>query len=217
MILTKLSIYLISKLSLACSALLISGIVLLGDIPMVQAEPYIRVRKNGIVYYYFSDRESKSTKQLSTRAHRPARIICPQNRNKLSHQELEKLVQEASRCHNLPPSLVKAVIRVESNFNPSAISPKGAQGLMQLMPQTAEQLQVNDPYDIRENIFAGTRYLRMLLERFDNRLPLALAAYNAGPQRVNGLQIPPIIETREFVRNVCANFLKYAKEPPPLP
>ena len=87
---------------------------------------------------------------------------------------------------------------------------------MQLMPGTAEDLQVVHPYDAQENIWAGTRYLKMLLEKFNNRLPLALAAYNAGPNRVSRRQdVPPIRETRDFVRNVCANFVKYSGEQHP--
>ena len=114
------------------------------------------------------------------------------------------LIKSVGQHHNLPVALIKAVIRVESNFNPAATSPKGAQGLMQLMPGTANQLQVTNPYDIKENIWAGTRYLGMLLQKFNNNLPMALAAYNAGPQRVAKYQgIPPFKETQGFVRNVC--------------
>ena len=105
---------------------------------------------------------------------RPLRIHPPQSFKKLSPQELEPLIKSASQQHNLPDALIKAVIRVESNFNPAATSPKGAQGLMQLMPGTAEQLQVTNPYDIKENIWAGTRYLGMLLQKFNNNLPMAL-------------------------------------------
>jgi soluble lytic murein transglycosylase-like protein len=129
---------------------------------------------------------------------------------------LEPLIHEVSQQHNLPPSLIKAVIRVESNFNPGATSPKGAQGLMQLMPGTAGDLQVVNAYDAQENVAAGTRYLKMLLEKFNYRLPLALAAYNAGPKRVDQHQdVPPIRETRNFVRDVCKNFVKYSGEPHP--
>jgi len=135
---------------------------------------------------------------------------------RLTPAELEPLIHEVSQRHNLPASLIKAVIRVESNFNATATSPKGAQGLMQLMPGTADDLQVADPYDAQENVWAGTRYLKMLLEKFNNRLPLALAAYNAGPKRVDQHQnVPPIRETRDFVRNVCENFIKYSGEQPP--
>ena len=85
---------------------------------------------------------------------------------------------------------------------------------MQLMPGTAEDLQVVNPYDAHENVWAGTRYLKMLLEKFNYRLPLALAAYNAGPNRVTQRQdVPPIRETQDFVRNVCANFVKFSGEP----
>ncbi len=185
------------------------------NVPKAQAEPYLRIQKNGVVYYYFSNRGNYITRQPSVISKR-SRIIGPPARYKLSLQELEPLVQEAGRHHNLPPPLIKAVIRVESNFNPAATSPKGAQGLMQLMPGTAEQLQVTNPYDIKENIWAGTRYLGMLLQKFNNNLPMALAAYNAGPQRVARCQgIPPIKETQGFVRDVCTNFLQYSKEPAP--
>ncbi len=127
---------------------------------------------------------------------------------------LEPCITSAGRNHKLPPALIKAVIRVESNFNPAATSPKGAQGLMQLMPGTAEELQVANPYDIQENISGGTRYLGMLLQKFNYNLPLALAAYNAGPGRVERCQgVPPIQETQRFVRDVCTNFLKYSGKP----
>lgn len=146
---------------------------------------------------------------------RPAR---PTGMRRPSPQEMDRLIQEAGQFHRLPPPLIKAVIRVESNFDPAATSPKGAQGLMQLMPGTAQDLQVTNPYDVRENIWAGVRYLSMLLEKFHYRLPLALAAYNAGPQRVDQHQgVPPIQETKGFVRDVCVNFLKYAQESPNQP
>jgi len=157
-----------------------------------------------------------SPRNLEPRINNQSRINRPRSRNKLSAQELEPWLNWASQNHKIPPALIKAVIRVESNFDASATSPKGAQGLMQLMPGTAEQLQVSNAYDIRENISAGTRYLGMLLHKFNNNLALALAAYNAGPQRVERCQgIPPIQETRGFVRDVCANFLQYSKLPPP--
>ena len=187
----------------------------LGDNSAVQAQSFKRVCKDGVIYYYFSDRgESRATPSYL----RPdtVKTLRPPLAGKATPRELEPVVQEASRHFNLPPSLIKAVIRVESNFVPAATSPKGAQGLMQLMPGTADQLQVNDAYDIRENIWAGTRYLCMMLEKFGYRLPLALAAYNAGPQRVQQCQnIPPIKETQGFVRDVCVNFLHYSKEPCP--
>jgi soluble lytic murein transglycosylase-like protein len=193
---------------------LISGFCLASHIPSAKAEPYIRVCKNGVIYYYFSQRQETRSPQLA-RGIRKIRALPPQAYRKLSSRELEPLVEQASRQYQLPPTLIKAVIKVESNFNPAATSPKGAQGLMQLMPGTADDLQVRDAYDIRENILAGTRYLSLMLVKFGYQLPLALAAYNAGPQRVEKHQdIPPIKETQGFVRDVCVNFLKYSEKSP---
>ena len=191
--------------------------LVMGYVPMVYAEPFIRLYKNGVIYYYFAYKIDRST-YLYPGMNRQLRVSAPPATHKLSAQEVEPWIRWAGRHHKLPPALIKAVIRVESNFNPAATSPKGAQGLMQLMPGTAEQLQVTDPYDIQENIWAGTRYLGMLLQKFNNNLALALAAYNAGPQRVERCQgIPPIKETQGFVREVCANFLQYSVPlgPPP--
>ena len=177
----------------------------------------MRVYKQGVIHYYFSNKyDINSLRNLESRPNNPSRLNRPLTRNKLSAQELEPWIKWASQLHKLPASLIKAVIRVESNFNPSATSPKGAQGLMQLMPGTAAQLRVSNPYDIQENIWAGSRYLGMLLQKFNNNLALALAAYNAGPQRVERWHgVPPIEETRGFVRDVCANFLQYSGEPSP--
>ena len=196
-------------------AIIMIFIIVLCSITVALAEPYMRVQKNGVVYYYFNNRIDKITKQCAISSQRTG-IMQPQPRKRISAGELEPLIQEACQLHNLPSSLIKAVIRAESNFNAGATSPKGAQGLMQLMPETAEYLQVNNAYDIRENIWAGTRYLAMLLHKFNYSLPLALAAYNAGPQRVERCQgVPPIEETRYFVWNVCENFLKYTGIPAP--
>jgi len=192
-------------------ALILLAFLLLGFTLPAQAEPFVRVCKDGVIHYYFANRlrNAPVATQRARRNHPPY----PLGRPRPSPGELEPLIHEVSRQHNLPPSLIKAVIRVESNFNPEATSPKGAQGLMQLMPGTAEDLQVVNPYDAQENVWAGTRYLKMLLEKFNYRLPLALAAYNAGPKRVDQRQdVPPIRETQDFVRNVCENYLKYSGE-----
>ena len=191
--------------------ILVSGLTLADPIHAPAAEPYLRVSKGGVIYYYFSQRKDKKAGRTSAKSGRNQ--TTPASARKVPPQQLNPLIQEAAGSQNLPSSLVKAVIRVESNFNPGATSPKGAQGLMQLMPQTADSLAVINPYDIQENIGGGTRYLRMLLEKYNYNLPLALAAYNAGPQRVDRCQgVPSIKETQDFVRQVCGHFLIYAKE-----
>jgi len=180
----------------------------------VVSDAHLRVRKNGVIYYFFSNCAVKNTESLIKQ--NPTTFLKRMPRRKAKSQELHSFIHEASSQYGVPPSLIKAVIRVESNFNPDATSPKGAQGLMQLMPETAADLQVTNPYDVRENILAGTRYLFMLLEKFNHRLPQALAAYNAGPQRVEKRQaVPPIEETKAFVRNVCVQFLRYQQESKP--
>ena len=202
------------RLSGMVTVALLLPLLITSSIPPASAEPFVRVRKDGVIYYYFSHRPSHTPS--ITRFSRRNQSPYPLGRHRPAPGELEPLIHAVSQQNNLPPSLIKAVIRVESNFNPGATSPKGAQGLMQLMPGTAGDLQVVNPYDVQENVSAGTRYLKMLLEKFNYRLPLALAAYNAGPTRVDRHQdVPPIRETRDFVRNVCENFVKYSGEQHP--
>jgi soluble lytic murein transglycosylase-like protein len=116
----------------------------------------------------------------------------------------DSLIGEHAELNALRPELVKAVVHTESRFNPSARSPKGALGLMQLMPATAQQFGVSNPLDPEQNIRAGTAYLRQLLDKYNNNETLALAAYNAGPGAVDryGQTIPPYRETRQYVSKV---------------
>jgi hypothetical protein len=116
-------------------------------------------------------------------------------------------IREIAGRHGLAPRLVEAVIRVESAFNPRAVSPKGAQGLMQLMPQTALGLGVQNAFDPLQNIEGGVRHLRYLMDRYAGSLPLALAAYNAGERAVDHYRgIPPFAETQGYVRRVLDLF-----------
>jgi hypothetical protein len=121
--------------------------------------------------------------------------------------ELGQVVASAGERHHIDPDLIRSVIRAESGFNVRAVSPKGAQGLMQLMPQTASVLGVNNAFDPSANVDGGTRYLRMLLERYNFDLIKALAAYNAGPQRVQQYGgVPPFYETRAYVARIVRDF-----------
>ena len=118
------------------------------------------------------------------------------------------LIADAAKAHGVAPELVASVIAVESNFNPNAVSWRSARGLMQLMPETAARLGVKNVFDPGQNIDAGTRYLKELLLRFDGDLALTLAAYNAGPDRVDQYHrsVPPYRETRDYVRRVTEKF-----------
>jgi soluble lytic murein transglycosylase-like protein len=118
-------------------------------------------------------------------------------------QKIEGCLAQAAAEYRLPQALLRAVVRAESGFQVKAVSPAGAQGLMQLMPQTAKELGVEDPFDVAQNIDGGARYLRRMLDRFDGDVPRALAAYNAGPGAVERYQgVPPYTETRRYVARV---------------
>lgn len=130
-----------------------------------------------------------------------APVVMP---NISSQTRFETVVDEAAKATALPSALLHAVIQVESGYNTNAISPKGARGLMQLMPDTAKQFAVKNPHDPRQNVMAGAQYLKALQQQFNGDIRLALAAYNAGPATVlrYGSRIPPIAETRQYVPKV---------------
>ena len=125
----------------------------------------------------------------------------------LKDPRLEALIRKYSQIYGVDPSLVRAVMRHESGFKSTAVSPKGAQGLMQLMPGTAALMGVKDPFDPEQNIAGGVGYLRSCLDRFQHNVPLAVAAYNAGPESVARCgAIPPYRETQTFVTNVMGAY-----------
>lgn len=128
--------------------------------------------------------------------------------------QVAKLIQKYAKQHGVDPRLVQAMIKQESGFNPIAVSPKGAMGLMQLMPETAASMGVEDPFDIEQNIKGGIRFLNICLKRFDQNLPLALAAYNAGPGRVVEHQgVPPFKETHTYVKKIVLEYCGQTVDP----
>ena len=136
----------------------------------------------------------------SARRFQPAQADC----EPLQETELAPLVASAATTHQLKPELLRAVIRQESGAKACAVSAKGAMGLMQIMPETAEELRLSDPFDPAQNLQSGAQYLKQMLNKFGGDLKLALAAYNAGPARVTGNPpaVPDIPETRNYVDRI---------------
>ncbi len=117
--------------------------------------------------------------------------------------DIDSAIEQAAARHNVDPNLVRAVVKVESNFNPNAVSRKGAMGLMQLMPSTARQLNVKNPFDPEQNVDAGVRHLKQLLESYGGDIKLTLAAYNAGAGAVaRSSGVPRYAETQNYVRRI---------------
>jgi soluble lytic murein transglycosylase-like protein len=125
-------------------------------------------------------------------------------------EQIDQLVQQNADIWHVDPALIKSVIANESSFDAHATSPAGAQGLMQLMPETAATLGVRNPYDPAQNVAGGTRYLRSLLDRFKGDTRLVVAAYNAGPNAVEKYgDVPPYAETKNYVQNVLGSLDRY--------
>ena len=134
----------------------------------------------------------------------------------ITKEDIRKIARKAAHRHGVDPILIRSMIAVESGFNPLARSHKGAMGVMQLMPGTAAEMGVKDPYDVHQNIDGAVRYFKKLLHRYrryPKKLELALAAYNAGPRKVRRYRgIPPYRETRKYIRKVMARYHKLKKE-----
>lgn len=173
-------------------------------VSVASADIYKYIDENGVICY------------TDTPFGKKAKKVIKENTNSTPVQQLAKIdsrgttnyhriVHEKATEYDIDPSLIKAVIKTESNWNHRAISRKGAMGLMQLMPSTANDMDVRNPFNPEENIEGGTKYLKYLLKRFNGDLILALAAYNAGPKIVEkfGL-VPPITETKQYVHKVLS-------------
>jgi soluble lytic murein transglycosylase-like protein len=172
-------------------------IVLLSSLPDLEAAMYSFVDKDGRLHFTNVPADPRYKEVPGYDAVRNAAV----------HGRYGKFIMDAAERYRLDPELIRAIIKVESSFNPYAVSEKGAMGLMQLMPETAKEMQVGTPFEAKENIMGGSRYLRKMLNLFDGDLRLGLAAYNAGPNKVmeNGA-IPKIPETEQYVKKVMQEY-----------
>ena len=180
---------------------LLVAAVLVGSSETAEAQIYTWRTEDGVLVLSDTPRTVAATTVpvRGTTAIQATRAAQP-----VTGQSLDAIILREATRHAVRPELVRAVIQVESGFNPRARSQKGAVGLMQLMPTTAAGLHVTDPYDPAQNIRDGVAYLRRLLDRYDDNEELALAAYNAGPEAVarHGNQVPPFRETRNYLDRV---------------
>jgi len=173
------------------------------------------VSSSGSVYSFVDERGSWHFSNVPTDPRyglvsrsRRVSLYVPRN-----YAVFKKIISEAATRHGLDPDLIRAIIQIESGWIPDARSSKGAIGLMQLMPETSLNLAVSNPFDPEANIRGGTRYLSQLLERFRGNLVLTLAAYNAGPKKVEKYGgIPPYPETMRYVRDVLNQWQKYKSD-----
>ncbi len=166
---------------------------------------YVMVDANGV--YHFTNVPTSNRYKLFIRDKSTRAVLRSYTRDPLQY---EPLIKRYARKYGVDKALIKAVIHAESDFNPYAVSSKGAQGLMQLMPETAQDLSVQDVFNPEENIRAGVQYLKMLLKKFKGDLSLSLAAYNAGPHRVDQFgKIPPYRETRAYIKKVLTYYRMY--------
>jgi soluble lytic murein transglycosylase len=173
----------------------------LGFCPPASADVYRYKDKDGVWHFTNIQKDTRYTLFIRSKDKKPSQYI----------EEYEGIITQATERFNVDPSLIKAVIKAESNFDQMAVSPKGAQGLMQLMPPTADAMEVSNPFNPEENIFGGTRYLSLLLKRFGQDKTLAIAAYNAGPEAVETHGgVPPFPETESFVAKVLDFHKQYA-------
>lgn len=169
------------------------------------ADIYIYIDSQGVMH--FTNAPTSSDYQVFIKE-RPKR-----RGGGIDTNRFDRYIDEAAALHGVDFPLIKAVIRAESAFNPKAVSKKGALGLMQIMPENLKDFQVHDPFDPWQNIMGGVRYLKFLIKRFKGQVPLALAAYNAGPRTVDVHRgIPPIPETEEYVKRVMKFFYMYNKK-----
>jgi len=184
--------------------ILVVALVLFAAVPFLYADIYMYVDKDGTTCFT----------NLVPSTPRYHVIIKERKKNfrSRSTSRYDKHIKEASGIHGVSFPLLKAIMKAESDFNPKAVSKKGAKGLMQIMPSNFKALGIKDPFNPRENVMGGALYLRQMLDRFNGRIHLALAAYNAGPDRVvRSGGIPPIRETEDYVKRVMEYYRMFRK------
>ena len=171
----------------------------------VQADIYRYIDENGVMHF-------TNTPTSSVHSYRIFVKEKPKTSRWYSSEKYDDLISDASERYGVAFPLLKAIIKAESDFDPYAVSKKGATGLMQIMPQNFEPLGLEDPFDPWQNINAGARYFKQMYDRFKGKLALSLAAYNAGPTAVDRYKtIPPYEETEEYVRRVLKYYYNYKK------
>jgi hypothetical protein len=174
---------------------------------------YIEIPTDQILRF---EKDTAPPPQPISTAQRAGVQVVPQRQEALTRDALNQVVADAGTQNQIDPDFINSVIRAESGFHQNAVSRKGARGLMQLMPQTASELGVSNPFDPAANVHGGTRYLRDLLQKYNFDVNKALAAYNAGPKRVDQYNgIPPYYETQAYVSRIIRDFnrQKIAKNP----
>ncbi len=176
-------------------------LVCAGVISPVHADIYRYLDANGVVHFTNTPTHGRWDFYRKEKGSQPSSVA--------SYLEI---IQRYSNLYRLEEALIKAVIKVESDYNPRVVSSRGAQGLMQLIPETAKDLRVVNPFDPSENIRGGSQYLRQMLDQFDDNLELALAAYNAGPNAVKRHGgVPPYNETLNYIQRVKSYLAYYRK------
>jgi soluble lytic murein transglycosylase-like protein len=170
----------------------------------VYADVYQTTQSDGSMLYSNTPASGSRVIMIEKKSDRKSVGVVKNNRHVSNYSSI---VDEKSKKHNVDPKLVKAVIAAESGWNPSAVSPKGAVGIMQLMPRTASDMGVGNRYNPEQNIEGGVKYLKYLLDKFNGNMTLALAAYNAGPTRVEkAMGVPAIPETVNYVKRVMNTY-----------
>jgi len=183
----------------------VTGLLFVFLIAPAYADIYKYVDENGVVCYTDAPSGKKADKILKEKKTPTPEQARSVERISRDSGDFHDIVHKKASTYDVDPSLIKAVIKTESNWNSRAISRKGAMGLMQLMPSTANDMNVRNPFEPEENIEGGTRYLKYLLGRFNGDITLALAAYNAGPKTVEKFGcVPPISETKQYVSRVLS-------------